>query len=340
MTAGAAAMFVVVGGSAAGVATMFGPGPESTTAATQTAVDDTLGAPMLEEDPEVVSRAAAAAQPLPRRPGATPPVPTPAATAGVPTPPVPAPARTTTTTTTTRTTADQLSRARVTDDRADRTGPRPARTTASKTAGGEPSAAEPVVTTRTDVETRAVPFDTEVVRDSSMPRGTRRIEVDGRAGEETLRYLVTLTDGRQTARRLLTSSITKEPQNRVVAVGSRRHLGFDPECDRALHLCLPWGRSAPCPDETKGETKGEPTVLGRVLISDEDLDLLGPGGLNAFKLEAACEKAETQAETKAHTRAETKAHTRAETKTETQAETRANAQADTKTHTQAGETSE
>lgn len=270
MTAGAAAMFVVVGGSAAGVATVFGPGPESTTAAAETAVDDDLGAPTLEEDPEVVSRAAAAAQPLPRRKGETPPVPTPTV---VPTPAAKAPARVATTT-------DQLSRARVADDRADRTGPRPTRTTASQsrgTARREPVAPrQPVVTTRTDVETRAVPYDTEVVRDSSMPRGTRRVEVDGEAGEETLRYLVTLTDGRPTARRLLSTSVTKEPRNRVVAVGSRRHIAVDPHCEGPLHLCLPWGRSAVCPPKDARDDQEK---------AKEDVELLGPDGLVVVRQE-------------------------------------------------------
>ncbi|SDT76607.1 G5 domain-containing protein [Actinoplanes derwentensis] len=242
MAAGAAAMFVVVGGSAAGVATIFAPDPENVTAA---AAEPDLGAPFLEDSPEVVSRAAAAAQPLPQRPGATtPPKPKvpPPAMARVPAKaaPVRAPAKVVTAN-------DRLSRERVADDRADRTGPRPARTTAVVSGGearSEPIAQGPVVTTRTDIETRAVPFDTEVIKDATMLRGTRRVESDGEPGEETLRYLVTLTDGRQTARRLLSSSITLEPQNRVVTVGSRRQSVVDPFCDHVLGICLPFGRSA------------------------------------------------------------------------------------------------
>ncbi|HWS33562.1 MAG TPA: G5 domain-containing protein [Actinoplanes sp.] len=245
MTAGAAAMFVVVGGSAAGVATVLAPAPEDVTTAV---AEPDLGAPKLEDDPEVVSRAAAAAQPLTPRHGATPVprkppvkvtrpqarrVPNRAAA-------VRAPARQVTTN-------DRLSRERVDDDRADRTGPRPARTTASVSGGearSEPVARTPVVTTRTDVETRVVPFGTEVIRDATMLKGTRRVEADGEPGEETLRFLVTLTDGRPTARRLLSSNVTTEPQNRVVAVGSRRQSVVDPFCDHVLGICLPFGRSA------------------------------------------------------------------------------------------------
>lgn len=243
-------MFVVVGGSAAGVATVFAPAPEDVPAA---AAEPDLGAPKLEDDPEVVSRAAAAAQPLPPRQGATTAVPRKkAVTAGKP--PVrrvaaepPARARVAKAPARPATTNDRLSRERVDDDRADRTGPRPARTTASVSGGearSEPAARTPVVTTRTDVETRAVPYGTEVIKDATMLRGTRRVEAEGEPGEETRRYLVTLTDGRPTARRLLSSTVTTEPQNRVVAVGSRRQSVVDPFCDHVLGICLPFGRSA------------------------------------------------------------------------------------------------
>ncbi|GAA1588473.1 G5 domain-containing protein [Actinoplanes couchii] len=244
MAAGAAAMFVVVGGSAAGVATILAPEPESVTVA-----EPDLGAPYLEEDPEVVSRAAAAAQPLPRRPGDMPPpaqkTPVKPKAAGKETVKQQAPAARKRV----YTASDRLSRQRVTDDRADRTGPRQARVAGTGRTGGTqarkaPAAEAPVVTTRTDLETRIVPYGTEVVKDATMLRGTRRVEADGEPGEETLRYLVTLTDGRPTARRLLGSSITTRPLNRVVAVGSRKQSVVDPFCDNVLGICLPFSRDA------------------------------------------------------------------------------------------------
>jgi len=301
MAAGASAVLVVVGGGVAGVATMTGS--PATGPATQAAAEPDLGAPNLEESPEVVSRAAAAAQPLPRRHGQTPvpagavrapagTVPVPPGTVPVPpgtlpVPPGTAPARTSPV-------SDQLSRARVADERADRTGPRSVRTPAKGQPGGEtrrkPSA-EPVVTTRTDVETRPIPFHTQVVRDASLPRGTRRVQVDGMPGEQTMRYLVTLTDGRQTDRRLLGSDVTKKPRPRVVAFGARRQSVLDPACDQALSLCVPLGRSAACPS---GEAAGPPPAdaakveeSGEILIAEEDLELLGPEGLDALRLEPA-----------------------------------------------------
>ncbi|GIF36593.1 hypothetical protein Axi01nite_09040 [Actinoplanes xinjiangensis] len=338
MTAGACAMFVIVGGGVAGaVSTMTAP--HSSGVSGQDVGPD-LGAPRLEEDPEVVSRAAAAAEPLPPRHGeTTAPAPAPAGVAtggestaapatgrGAPgagrrTGPgreagtghqqagtghqqagtdhqqagpgrnAPAPNR--------RApaphiaaAADQLSRARTADDRADRTGPRRDRTLAQAPALRK-AAAAPVVTTRTDVETRAIPFDTKVIRDPSMLRGTRRVETRGAAGERTLRYLVTLIDGRQTSRRLLGSTVTRQPKKRVVVVGSARHIDPGVECDAILGICLPFGRTAmACPGDgtTDPVAPAAPWAdvtadsdSGGILIADEDLELLGPGGLESLE---------------------------------------------------------
>ncbi|BEL11393.1 hypothetical protein Q0Z83_095840 [Actinoplanes sichuanensis] len=293
MTAGACAMFVIVGGGVAGaVSTMTSPGASDISAQP---IDADLGAPRLEEDPEVVSRAAAAAEPLPPRHGETPPPPAPPAedtAAGESTAaPVvagrkaPAPHIAAAT--------DQLSRARIADDRADRTGQRPARTLAEAPTRRR-AAAAPVIATRTEVETKVVPFDTEVIRDPSMLRGTRRVETRGAAGEQTLRYMVTLTDGKPTARRLLGSTVTKKPQNRVIVVGSARRIEPDVDCDQILGICLPFGRTAmACPTDGPAEPIQDPIPLandGQILITDEDLELLRENGIE--EVEALLDPAE------------------------------------------------
>ncbi|MEV0897659.1 G5 domain-containing protein [Actinoplanes sp. NPDC049802] len=264
MTAGVGALFVLVGGGAAGIATMTTP-DGTPPAATEAATEPDPGAARLEEDPEVVSRAAAAAQPLPKRHPHT---------------PVPAP------TTVRPATTDQLSRARVADERADRTGPRPARRPGGRAARDrrEP-AAGPVVTTRTDVETRAIPFQTKVVRDQDLPRGARYVQSPGAPGEETVRYLVTLTDGRQTARRLLGTTVTRKPENRVVVFGARRKSALDPACEQALSICVPLGRTAVCPPEAAGDP-GVPPSPGTV-VTEEDLLAAGEELLDGVRLEPA-----------------------------------------------------
>jgi hypothetical protein len=109
-----------------------------------------------------------------------------------------------------------------------------------------PSPTSPVVTSRTDVETRQIPFETRVVRDPSSPRGTRRIQTPGVPGVETLRYLVTLTDGQPTDRRLLDATVTRQPRHQVVVLGTKRPPAPHAECGQALNICVPLGRSALC----------------------------------------------------------------------------------------------
>ncbi|SNY06271.1 G5 domain-containing protein [Paractinoplanes atraurantiacus] len=143
-------------------------------------------------------------------------------------------------------------------------------------AAGDP---RPVLTTRTETETREIPFQTRLVRDPSLPRGARKIQTAGVPGEETLRYLVTFTDGKQTERRLLDSTITKQPQSRVIAFGSRRGpMNNHPPkgCD---DFCLPLGRSADCRQESAVQLGGSVTILDQdiALLDAESLGNLGCG---------------------------------------------------------------
>jgi hypothetical protein len=91
-----------------------------------------------------------------------------------------------------------------------------------KTVPEPPAPAQPRVITRTESERRPIPFRTRLVLDPSLPRGSRRIQAQGVPGEELRRWAVTLTDGRPTARRLIDALVTRAPQQRVVAFGTRR----------------------------------------------------------------------------------------------------------------------
>lgn len=182
-----------------------------------------------------------------------------------------------------------------TSDEADRNAPRvphrkavpagsaPAPVKAAVPVAAPPSAADaPVVTTRTEVETREIPFQTRLVRDPTLPSGTRQVQTPGVAGEQTLRYLVTLTDGEPTARRLLDTTITRLPQYQVVAFGDsyapapapapdrRRH------CGEALNFCVPLGRVAICPAD-QDQLRDEDSAIqlgGTVTMQDPGLDVL------------------------------------------------------------------
>ncbi|GLY95701.1 hypothetical protein Acsp02_29560 [Actinoplanes sp. NBRC 103695] len=159
---------------------------------------------------------------------------------------------------------------RRTHERVDRTAPRtpakqneaPPRAAAPRVPAAEPAAtAPPQVTTRTETERRAIPFRTRLVRDPSLPRGAKRIQTPGVPGEELLRYVITMTDGRPGERRLLDSRVTREPQHRVVAFGTRRkHCRHD--------RCGPMWRNAAC------EKSIESTEDLSAILSAEDVRAL------------------------------------------------------------------
>jgi hypothetical protein len=126
-----------------------------------------------------------------------------------------------------------------------------------------------VVTTRTEVETREVPYVTRTVRDPGLPRGSKRVQTPGVAGEETVRYLVTLTDGKQTDRRLLDSTVTRPPQQEVIALGDRNDKAD--RCGAALDFCVPLGRDpVRCGHHRRDES-------GQISVSGNDLALLSGG---------------------------------------------------------------
>ena len=171
--------------------------------------------------------------------------------------------------------------------------------------------AQPIRTTvtRTETETHEIPFETRLIRDPSLPHGTRQIRTPGVPGEQTVRYQVTVVDGQVTDRRLLDAAVTREPQHRVVAFGSRPGAdhGRHRECGRTLDVCVPLGRTAVCPvlspapgpaDGTKrgddraegaaGEQEDAVQTGGSVTVLDRDIELLDAEQLDALEGMADC----------------------------------------------------
>ncbi|GAA3903437.1 hypothetical protein Aau02nite_84310 [Amorphoplanes auranticolor] len=176
---------------------------------------------------------------------------------------------------------------------------------AAGTAGAAPAAAgapaAPQVRTEQISETEAIPFRTTLVRDPSLPPGTREIKTAGVPGERLLRYEVTYTGNRETSRRLLDSTVTREPQDRVVAFGNRgrggggqhsgghgRHDRLDRhdrgrghrEC-RLLGSCVRMGRGAVCTHGDKSDPRQESII-------DGDLSLLDPSDIDELELTLPC----------------------------------------------------
>ncbi|MBU2662839.1 G5 domain-containing protein [Actinoplanes bogorensis] len=262
MTAGTSALLIAIGGVAVGVGMLTGDDPAAPRIVT--AIGQAGGAPPVDPQASYETRPPGSMGLGADSAGS---VPVPAgAVAGAAGPAHRAAGTTTPAGTTPRT-----------SDKADRTGTRAPRPPAKASQAGSPGRPGseaptaaippgPQVTTRTDVETREVPFQTRFVRDPSLPRGTRKVQAEGVAGEETLRYLVTLTDGQETSRKLMDIVVTRQPQHRVIAFGGRR--GFDGRCDdKGLDLCVPLGRQACSPES------------GSINVLDQDVQLLNGGSV-------------------------------------------------------------
>lgn len=90
--------------------------------------------------------------------------------------------------------------------------------TSNKTVSSSTKA--PTVTTKTETDTKAIPFTSSTVDDSSLAKGTTKVTTAGVDGSETLTYKITYTNGKQTDKKLVSTSITTQPVNQVTAVGT------------------------------------------------------------------------------------------------------------------------
>lgn len=118
-----------------------------------------------------------------------------------------------------------------------------------------------MVETRTVTETEPIPYQTRRVNDSSMPKGTRKVRKRGAEGVKTLTYQVTITDGVETARKLIKSQVTKKPVTQVVAIGTNN-------CDPNYSGCVPIASDVDC---AGGSGNGPAYVKGPVKVIGSDI---------------------------------------------------------------------
>lgn len=79
---------------------------------------------------------------------------------------------------------------------------------------------QPTVTTKTETETQTIPYDSTTVNNSSMDKGTTKITTAGVNDSKTLTYKVTYTDGKQTVKQLINTTVTAQPVTQVTAIGT------------------------------------------------------------------------------------------------------------------------
>jgi hypothetical protein len=134
------------------------------------------------------------------------------------------------------------------------------------TASSTPAATRaPIVETRQVTETQPIPFQTRTVNDAKLAQGTSKVRTKGAAGVRTLVYEVTLTDGVQTARKLLSETVTRAPVTEVIAVGTKPASRCDPNYSGA---CVPIASDVDC---AGGSGNGPAYVRGPVYVIGRDI---------------------------------------------------------------------
>ncbi|UTX51102.1 G5 domain-containing protein [Candidatus Saccharibacteria bacterium TM7i] len=80
--------------------------------------------------------------------------------------------------------------------------------------------AAPQPTTKVEEVKKTLPHSTTEKADATLPKGERRTISEGTHGEQTETYEVTYLDGKETGRKLVGATTTREPVNTVVHVGT------------------------------------------------------------------------------------------------------------------------
>jgi resuscitation-promoting factor RpfB len=136
------------------------------------------------------------------------------------------------------------------------------------TASPTPTASRtPVVETRQLTETQEIPFTSKTVNDGSLAKGTQKIRTAGVPGLKELTFEVTLTDGVETSRRLLSEKVAKAPVTEVVAVGTKQAAAK--QCDPNYSgACVPIASDVDCEG---GSGNGPAYVRGPVTVIGTDI---------------------------------------------------------------------
>ena len=128
------------------------------------------------------------------------------------------------------------------------------------------------VTTSTVTETVPIPYPVRSVDDPKMEQDARRVLTEGAPGVRTLTYRVTVTGGRQTAKELVRSIVTRKPVAMVVAVGAKKPEGSD-DCNANYSGCVPVAVDVDCADGGNGPVyQRQPVKVIGIDIYHLDLD--------------------------------------------------------------------
>jgi hypothetical protein len=132
----------------------------------------------------------------------------------------------------------------------------------------ETTTVDPQVVKKTVTTTKKIAFTTRTVKDGSLAKGKKRTMSHGLSGVRTLTYEVTLTDGKQTAKKLIKSVITRQPVQQVIAIGTQTAKPVS-RCDPNYSgACVPIASDVDC---AGGSGNGPAYVDGPVTVVGSDI---------------------------------------------------------------------
>lgn len=70
------------------------------------------------------------------------------------------------------------------------------------------------------VETESIPFETQTVKNSELPKGTTKIKSEGTEGKKEIKTKTVYTGGEITSKEVVSTSITKDPVNKIIEEGT------------------------------------------------------------------------------------------------------------------------
>jgi hypothetical protein len=144
---------------------------------------------------------------------------------------------------------------------------------ASPTATPTPT---PVVETKTVTVDESIPFKATTTDDSTVPVGVSNVTVPGRNGTNTKTYRVTLLDGVEQDRVLVSEAVTTAPVDEVTTVGTMQPPpppAADPPpaasgCDPNYGGCVPIASDVDC---AGGSGNGPAFVSGPIQVIGNDI---------------------------------------------------------------------
>ncbi|MEH7383588.1 G5 domain-containing protein [Bacillus sp. JJ1533] len=77
------------------------------------------------------------------------------------------------------------------------------------------------ITTKTTTATESIPFQTVYQNDANLEKGKQVVAQNGSNGTKTITYKETYTNGSLTSKNVVSSSVTKQPVNKIVKVGTK-----------------------------------------------------------------------------------------------------------------------